>query len=254
MTCHIQIKAPSGNLAAELSLPQDFDREQDRCTLVIAMHGFLGSKEKAPMGFLRRVLLEDGFAVLRFDFDGYGDSDGAEEENTVPKMIEDAKAVWDYTSSLPFVDEIVLLGHSQGGVVAGMLAGRLETVGTPPSALIQLAPVSALRDFARRGKFVSVHCDPENPPKTISVYGFKMGRDYITTAQTLPIEEESSWYTGPVCLLHGTLDRIIPISCSETYDKLFHHSEFHRIKGTGHLFLLRRRQVRHIIHAFLRSV
>ena len=169
-------------------------------------------------------------------------------------MIEDAKAVWDYTSSLPFVDEIVLLGHSQGGVVAGMLAGRLEKVGTPPAALILLAPASALRDFARRGKFFSVHCDPENPPQTISVHGFKMGRYYITTAQTLPIEEESSWYTGPVCLLHGTWDGIIPISCSESYGNLFHRSEFHRINCTGHLFLLRRRQVRRILHAFLRSI
>lgn len=250
MTDHLIIKAPSGNLAAELSLPQGFDREQNRCALVIAMHGFLGSKEKAPMGFLRRVLLKGGFAVLRFDFDGYGESDGAEEENTVPKMIEDAKAVWDYASGLRFVDKIILLGHSQGGVVAGMLAGRLEKAGTPPAALIQLAPASALRDFARRGKFFSVHCDPMNPPETISVYGFKMGRDYITSAQTLPIEEESSWYTGPVCLIHGTWDVIIPISCSGRYDSLYRKSEFHRIRGMGHLFLLRRRMVRSILLAF----
>ena len=254
MTDHFIIKGPLGNLAAELSLPREFDRDVDQCTLVIAMHGFLGSKEKAPMFFLSRLLLNVGFAVLRFDFDGYGDSDGAEEENTVPKMIEDAKAVWDYASGLPFVDKIVLLGHSQGGVVAGMLAGRLEKAGTPPAALIQLAPAFALREFARKGRFFSAHCDPDDPPETITVYGFKMGRDYITTAQTLPIEEESSWYTGPVCLIHGTWDKIIPISCSERYAPLYRKSEFHRIKGTGHLFLLRRRTVRSILLAFLRSV
>ena len=37
----IQIQAPSGNLAAELLLPEGFDREKDCCTLVITMHGFL---------------------------------------------------------------------------------------------------------------------------------------------------------------------------------------------------------------------
>ena len=250
----LQIKAPSGKLAAELLLPQAFDRTKNRCTLVILMHGFRGSKTKPPMQFLTRVLLAGRFAVLRFDFDGYGDSDGAQEENTVPKMIQDAKTVWDYASKLPFVDRIVLLGHSQGGVVAGMLAGRLEKAGTPPSALILLAPASILKEYARKGRFFSAHCDPENPPETISVVGFKMGREYITTAQTLPIEEESSWYTGPVCLLHGSIDGIIPISCSENYNKLFQHSEFHRIKGTGHAFLFRRRQVRDILLDFLRSV
>ena len=248
----IQIQAPSGNLAAELLLPEGFDREKDCCTLVITMHGFLGAKEKVPMKFLCRELRKEGYAVLRFDFDGYGDSDGTEQENTVPKMIEDAQAVWDYASGLPFVDRIVILGHSQGGVVAGILAGRLEKAGTPPAALIQLAPASVLKEYAQRGRFFSVRCNPEDPPETISVYGFKMGRDYITTAQTLPIEEESSWYTGPVCLIHGTWDGIIPISCSESYDKLYQDSEFHRIRGTGHLFLLHRAQVRNILLDFLR--
>lgn len=252
-TDRIQIQAPSGNLAAELLLPKGFDREQDRCTLVITMHGFLGSKEKVPMAFLGRELRKEGYAVLRFDFDGYGDSDGTEQENTVPKMIEDAQAVWDYASGLPFVDRIVILGHSQGGVVAGMLAGRLEKAGTPPAALIQLAPASVLKEYAQRGRFFTARCNPEDPPETISLYGFKMGREYITTAQTLPIEEESSWYTGPVCLIHGTWDGIVPISCSESYDNLYRNSEFHRIKGTDHLFLFRRREVRKIILDFLRE-
>ena len=252
MTERLVLSGPSGNLAAELLLPQAFDREKDRCTLVILMHGFRGSKTKPPMLFLSRVLQEAGYGVLRFDFDGYGESDGAPEENTVPKMIQDAKAVWDYANTLAFVDRIVILGHSQGGVVAGMLAGRLEKAGTPPSALILMAPAFVLREYARRGRFFSAHCDPENPPETISVVGFKMGRDYITTAQTLPIEEDLSCFTGPVCLLHGKLDGIIPISCSEPYHKLYPHWAFHRIKGTGHAFLFRRRQIRDILLSFLR--
>ena len=251
MNQQIGIKAPSGYLAGELLLPQAFDRDKDRCALMIMMHGFLGSKEKEPMEFLSRTLQDGGFAVLRFDFDGYGDSDGAPQDNTVPKMIQDAKAVWDYASGLPFVNRIVFVGHSQGGVVAGMLAGRLERAGTPPAALVQLAPASVLKEFALKGKFFSIRCNPDNPPDTISIYGFKMGREYITTAQTLPIEEESSWYTGPVCLLHGTWDKLIPISCSKAYHKLYEHSELHLIKRTGHVFLLRRSQVRTILMDFL---
>jgi hypothetical protein len=248
-----QIKAPSGNLAAELVLPDAFDREKDRCTLLILMHGFLGGKEKSPMDFVSKALVEGGYAILRFDFDGYGASDGAQEDNTIPKMIQDSKAVWDYASSLPFVHRIVILGHSQGGVVAGILAGRLEKAGTPPAALILMAPASILRDYARSGKFFAFRCDPKNPPKWISVTGYKIGREYILSAQTLPIEEDSSCFTGPVCLLHGTWDMIIPISCSESYYKLYRHCEFHRIKGAGHVFLLRHQKVRDILLAFLQK-
>ena len=253
MVDSIHIKGPLGNLSAEMLFPKGFDQENGRCELVILMHGFLGSKKAAPLGFLTRMLVKQGYAVLRFDFDGYGKSEGAQVTNTVPGMIQDAMAVWEYASTLPYVNRIILLGHSQGGVIAGILAGRLGKAGTPPAALIQLAPASILKEYARQGRFLSAHCDPVNPPDSINVYGFKLGREYILTAQTLPIEEESAWYTGPVCLLHGTLDRIVPISCSERYNQLYRHSEFHRIRGTEHLFLFHRRKVRHLILEFLRE-
>lgn len=253
MTDRIQIKGPFGNISAEMLLPRSFDKEHDHCELVILMHGFLGSMKAAPLGFLSRMLVKHGYAVLRFDFDGYGKSEGSQRDNTVPKMIEDAKAVWDYASNLSFVDQIILLGHSQGGVVAGMLAGRLEKAGTPPAGLIQLAPASILKEYASKGRFLSVRCDPMNPPETINVYGFEMGREYILSAQNLPIEEESSWFTGQVCLLHGTWDPIVPIACSERYDALWQKCEFHVIPGTEHLFLFHRRTVRRLILEFIKT-
>ena len=253
MTDCLQIKGSFGNISAEMLLPRSFDKEHDRCELVILMHGFLGSMKAAPLGFLSRMLVKHGYAVLRFDFDGYGKSEGFQRDNTVPKMIEDAKAVWDYASDLSYVDQIILLGHSQGGVVAGMLAGRLEKAGTPPAGLIQLAPASILKEYARKGRFLSVRCDPINPPETINVYGFEMGREYILSAQNLPIEEESSWFTGQVCLLHGTWDPIVPIACSERYEALWQKCEFHVIPRTEHLFLFHRRTVRRLILEFIKT-
>ena len=249
----LTFKGPSGNISAEMLLPRTFDKEHDLCKLVILMHGFLGSMKAAPLGFLSRMLVKHGYAVLRFDFDGYGKSEGAQQENTVPKMIEDAKAVWEYASRLPFIDRIILLGHSQGGVVAGMLAGRLEKAGTPPAGLIQLAPASILKEYASKGKFLSVRCNPKNPPETISIYGFKMGREYILSAQTLPIKEESSWYTGPVCLIHGTRDMIVPLRCSKEYDALYRNSVLHIIFGTEHVFLFHRHTVRRLVLDYLRQ-
>lgn len=247
------IKGPSGNISAEVLLPRAFDKENDRCDIVILMHGFLGSMTAAPLGFLSRILVKHGFAVLRFDFDGYGKSDGAEQDNTVPKMIEDAMAVWVYASKLSFVNQIILLGHSQGGVVASMLAGRLEKAGTPPAGLVLLAPASVLKEYACKGRFFSASCDPHNPPETINVYGFKMGRGYILSAQALPIDAESALFTGPVCLLHGTWDPIVPIACSEQYDTLYRNSKLHVIRGTEHVFLFHRRKVRRLIIDFLRQ-
>jgi len=249
----VRIKGPAGLLAAELLLPRSFDRESGRCTLVILMHGFLASKTGTPLWYLSPALTRKGYAVLRFDFDGYGESEGAQEKNTVPGMIDDAMAVWDYASRLPFVERIVIVGHSQGGVVASMTAGRLQKAGTPPAALVLLASASILKQFALKGRFLSAHCDPKDPPESINLFGFNMGREYIISAQTLQIDEESSWYTGPVCIFHGTRDKLIPISCSERYERLYQHSELHRIRLEGHIFILRPFTLCRLLRRFLRE-
>ena len=168
-------------------------------------------------------------------------------------MLEDAKAVWDHASGLPFIDKIVLLGHSQGGVVAGMFAGRLEKAGTPPAGLILMASASILKEFAKKGRFFSFRCNPANPPEYINLYGFKLGREYILSAQTLPIEEESSWFTGPVLLLHGSWDPIIPVSCSKQYAKWYRNCSLNIIRATGHVFLLRRGKLVRLLMDYLRQ-
>ena len=248
------LKGQSCNISAELVLPEGFDKERDRAVLVILMHGFLGSKTATPMGFLGKLLVENGYAVLRFDFNGYGESDGAQQDNTVPGMLEDAKVVWDYATGLPFIDKIVLLGHSQGGVVASMTAGRLEKAGTPPAGLILMAPASILKEYARKGRFFSVRCNPVNPPEFINVYGFKIGRKYILSAQKLPIEEESSWFTGPVRLFHGTWDLIVPAFCSKRYAQLYQNCKLTLIWATGHIFFFRRRKVAKLLLEGLREL
>ena len=59
----IHIKGPLGSLSAEMLLPKGFDRKNGRCELVILMHGFLGSKKAAPLGFLARMLVKQGYQL-----------------------------------------------------------------------------------------------------------------------------------------------------------------------------------------------
>ncbi len=249
-----QLQGPVGNLATQLLLPPGFNKETGKCDLVILMHGFLGSMTGAPMGFLGKLFPHHGYAVLRFDFDGYGHSEGTQEGNTVPKMIEDAQVMYDYARKLPFVNRVILLGHSQGGVVASMLSGRLEKAGTPPDGLILMAPAYVIKDFALKGRFFTTRCNPQNPPESVNVYGFHIGREYILTAQTLPIEEESSWFTGPVLLLHGTWDIVVPPVYSKRYHALYRNSELHFIRWTEHIFLFFRRSLRRHLLDFLSAL
>ena len=232
------LPGPNGRISYVLQLPRGFDQARDKCPLVIVMHGVMSNKDVPPMPRIARKLVQKGFAVLRFDFNAQGKSEGDILKCTIPSEIADARAVYEFARSLPFVTSVVLLGHSQGGAVAGMLAGELargtaemlageptgemkkEPAGTlagsptgetkeepagalaerisAPDALVLLAPGAVLKDYALEGKFLGVECDPVDPPEYVQVYWYKFSRDYIKTAQTLPIYEVSALYQGPV--------------------------------------------------------
>ncbi len=255
------LQGPNGRLCYVLQLPRNFDPARDKCPLVIVMHGVMAHKDVPPLPRIARKLVREGFAVLRFDFNAQGKSDGDVLKCTIPSEIADARAVYDYARSLPFVSSVVLLAHSQGGVVAGMLAGGLAgaeagelaggtlagetaggTVGEPsnkgtaPDALVLLAPGAVLKDYALEGRFLGVECDPVNPPEYVQVYWYKFSRDYIKTAQTLPIYEVSAQYQGPVCLIHGDEDKIVPLKYSEQYRDIYRDCEFTVIPRENHLF------------------
>ena len=68
--------------------------------LVILCHGGGANKLGSWTGFFvkaARAFCREGFAVLRFDFIGCGDSDGEYENQTTTSMLSDLKIVIDET-------------------------------------------------------------------------------------------------------------------------------------------------------------
>lgn len=248
------IQGPNGKLSVVIQLPKRFDKTKDKCPMVIVMHGVMSNKNVPPIPRFARKLVRDGYAVLRFDFNAQGKSEGDVLKCTIRSEIDDARAVYDYVRSLPFVSSVVLFGHSQGGVVASMLAGELQAEGRAPEALVLMAPGAVLKDYALEGKFLGQECDPVNPPDYVQVGWYKFSREYILSAQTLPIYEESALYTGPVCLVHGELDEIVPVKYSDKYNEIYQNCEYTVIPREAHLFTIRPAVADSAFLAFLRKL
>ncbi|MBQ5529279.1 MAG: alpha/beta fold hydrolase, partial [Bacteroidales bacterium] len=212
-----QIPGPQGAIAYKICLPEDFNPETDQCTMVILMHGIFSSKDYNPMPAIAKGLAKAGIASLRFDFNGHGTSEGRMQDMTIEKEIADAMAVYDYVKALPYVSEIGFLGHSQGGVVASMAAGRLAAQGQDaPKRLVLIAPGAVIKNACQNGKFFNARFDPKDPPEFIRCWGFmKLGREYLLTTQDLDIYGTAAAYEGQVRILHGIKDKIVPMWCSE---------------------------------------
>lgn len=213
-----KVSGPQGGLAMEVTLPDGFDEETDKCPMVILMHGIFSSKNIVPVPALANALAKEGIASICFDFGGHWKSEGKMEMMTVGKEIEDALAMWEYAKSLPYVGKIGLLGHSQGGVVVAMTAGILASKGESPAALVLIAPGSVIQDACRNGRFFGAEFNPADPPEYVRCFGImKLGREYILSTQELDIYGTAKAYTGPVRLIHGSKDTIVPMSCSEKF-------------------------------------
>ena len=231
-----RVYGPEGGIAMKITLPDGFDPTRDRCPMVILMHGIFSSKDFNPMPALAKGLAAQGIASVRFDFDGHGKSEGRMQDMTIEKELADARAVWNYVKALPYVTKVGLLGHSQGGVVASMTAGRLEAEGAAPDALVLIAPGSVIKEACQGGKFFNARFDPSDPPEFIRCWGFmKLGREYLLTTQELDIYGTAAAFKGPVLLLHGTKDGIVPMWCSERYLEVYgDNAALHRIEGENH--------------------
>lgn len=232
-----KVHGPQGGLAMEVTLPDGFNEDTDRCPMVILMHGIFSSKNIVPIPALARSLAKEGIASICFDFGGHWKSEGRMENMTVGKEIEDALAMWEYAKSLPYVSKIGLLGHSQGGVVASMTAGILASRGESPDALVLIAPGSVIQDACKGGRFFGAEFNPADPPEYVKCFGImKLGREYILTTQELDIYGTAKAYTGPVRLIHGSKDTIVPMYCSEKFIETYtQDAKLITVEGENHM-------------------
>lgn len=230
---NVKIQGDHGLLDAIIQKPKMKDGEKVRVAIIC--HGFGSNKERPLLKSIADSLQAKGIASIRFDFNGCGKSEGRYEDMTVPNEIVDAEKVVGYAMQQPWVSDISLVGHSQGGVVASMVAGNLK--GSIRSVAL-CAPAAVLRDDAIRGQVQGATYDAGNIPETVTVPGrnLHVGRNYFVTAQTLPIYETALQYEGPVVLVHGTADRIVPYTYSERYKAGYKDAQIYLLPGVDHSF------------------
>lgn len=231
----VQIPGAVGKLSAIVQKPEL--KAGEKCPVVILMHGFMGNKADKG-GMLKDIadkLEQNGIASIRFDFNGHGESEGDFQFMTVMNEVEDAQKVVAYAKAQPYTANVSLLGHSQGGVVTSMTAGILGTAQIKCAVL--MAPAAVLREDALRGSTFGKQYDAANPPEFVELFpGRKLGRDYIVQAQSLPIYETATQFIGPVCVIHGKGDTLVPYTFGECYHREYKSSELHLLDGEDHGF------------------
>lgn len=194
---------------------------------LIIFHGFGGDSgygESNLYSLIAKRAADCGVNTVRFDFSGYGKSEGRFEDMDIFREILDAIAILNYVRGLPYMADIYLLGHSMGGVIAGMLAGLYPDV---VKKLILLAPAATLKEDALNGTCMGTKYDTWNVPDIVLVDGqHSVGGHFFRIARNLPIFELASQFVGETLLIHGISDSLVDYHASMTYHE---HMENSRI-------------------------
>ncbi len=201
--------------------------------LAILFHGLLVDRNTPLLRQLADQLRDENVASVRFDFNGHGESDGKLEDMTVLNELADANAILTYVRTDPHVRNIYLVGHSQGGLIASLLAGLYPD---KIKKIVLLAPAATLKTDALEGHTLNVVYNPDRIPDKIRVGQETIGGFYLRTAQRLPVYEIAQQFTGRVCLIHGTNDQAVALSASQKYNDVYANSELHLVAGADHNF------------------
>lgn len=200
-----QINAGDVDLHAKLELPE---AAGNTYPMVIVVHGFTGDMEEEHIVAVKDAALSLGFVTLRVEMYGHGQSGGKFRDHTVVKWVTELLDVIDYAKKLPFVSDLYLAGHSQGGL-AIMLAAALKA--DVIKAILPLAPAICIRHDAETGHTFDVEYDPQNvPDELVFDDGKILGGNYIRMAQFLPIEESIAKFKKPVLIVHSDTDETVP--------------------------------------------
>lgn len=168
-----------------------------------------------PFRQLAEALTEAGVVVLRMDDRGFGGSGGNAATATTADFAEDIAAGIRWLRGRPGVDpdRIGVIGHSEGGIIAPMLAAE-----DPKLAAIVLmaAPGLSGREVIRHQNRVALERSPQVPlsvrdsalvramQQVDSLAGVQPWLRYFLDHDPLPVARR---VTTPALILHGATDR-----------------------------------------------
>jgi len=176
---------------------------------IILVHGFTGDKDE--WGRFTKAAYEfkkAGYAVLRFDFAGSGESD--DSGITVENEVADLKSAIDFVQRQGY-SKISLFGHSLGGLCSILVSD--EKIIT----MVLTAPVT-------KAKTPDLFNEDQPMRKEIEEKGFvilrkhkefRVEKQYIVERENINQEEILSKIKCPVLIIHGDKDEKVPLEHSQ---------------------------------------
>jgi alpha/beta superfamily hydrolase len=227
----------SGFDGGKLSATLDFPLEIEPKYYVIASHCFTCTRQTLTTARVSRGLAQAGIAVLRFDFTGLGDSEGAFADTNFSSMVRDIECAANWLASHYALPKL-LIGHSMGGTASlaasqngSVSLSRVEKIitlaspSTPEHVLHHFGP--ALEQL-QRGESAQISVAGQNYPVKPA---------FIEDVCAYDMHEKMRACEIPILAIRAGEDELIGLEAAE---RIIHYTKAQGlvidIDGANHLF------------------
>ncbi len=217
-------------LVGRLELPVD----QHPHNFVIFAHCFTCNKNLLAVKNIGKALTSSGFAVLRFDFTGLGESDGDFADTNFSGNVSDLIAAAEHLEK-NFKAPTLIIGHSLGGAAALFAAAEIgsvkavATIGAPSNPKhVQHLFKSNLAEIEKSGKAIV----------NLSGRDFTIKKQFLDDLEHKSLPNVVEGLRKPLLILHSPQDDTVGIkNAEEIYVAARHPKSFVSLDGADHLLM-----------------
>ncbi len=197
-------------------------------------HCFTCSKDFRAVGGISRTLAAQGYAVLRFDFTGLGESEGDFADTNFSSNLEDLLAAADFLRR-EYRAPRLLVGHSLGGAAVLAAARRIPEC-TAVATIAAPSDTEHLRDILfTRAPDIEVSGTAR---VRIGGRSFTIKRQLLDDLAYDHIKENLSALDRALLIMHSPADETVDIDhARRLFEGARHPKSFISIDGADHLLL-----------------
>ena len=197
-------------------------------------HCFTCSRHTRILSDISRAMADMGYVVLRFDFSGNVQSEGDFTQSTYSKQILELQCAADYIRKAGASDAI-LAGHSMGGTVALLTAGKRNDIDGVIALSVDAAllhPEKVLSESERTVLF-----EQGTVPFSSRGRNLALTKDFFNDAAGFDLCESISKISCPILLVYGGQDTMIdPDSGRRLKDARPSQTEVFKVDQADHMF------------------
>ncbi len=216
-------------LTARLERPDD-----GQWATALFAHCFTCSKDLKAVRGISRTLVDEGMAVMTFDFTGLGESAGDFADTNFSSNLDDLEAACRHLADTLEAPSI-LVGHSLGGAAVLAVAERLPAVQA-------VATIGAPSDPAHLAGTLEGTApelaQAEEAHVTLAGRPFRIKRQLLEDLRGQRLREIIGRLNRPLLIFHSPIDEIVGIDhARRIYEAAKHPKSFLSLDGADHLLL-----------------